>query len=143
MAVDEGVGALRVTAEVMGSDGSSSMATVSAASLAMLHAGAPLSSMTAGISVGLVRAPAEGTGPADGGAWSDAAASELDVVIEAVHAAKEGAGGGGGGGGAAAAAAAAAAAHGEEETGMVAALRPVLRQIEFYLSAENLAGREN
>jgi polyribonucleotide nucleotidyltransferase len=46
--------AVRITSEVMGSNGSTSMATVCAGSLALLDAGVPLKRPVAGISVGLV-----------------------------------------------------------------------------------------
>jgi len=45
---------VRVNADVLGSDGSSSMATVCAGSMALMHAGVPLAKHVAGISVGLV-----------------------------------------------------------------------------------------
>lgn len=45
---------VRATSEVMGSDGSSSMASVCGASLALMDAGVPLPQHVAGISVGLV-----------------------------------------------------------------------------------------
>lgn len=46
--------AIRVTSEVMESNGSTSMATVCAGTLALMDAGVPLKSVVAGISVGLV-----------------------------------------------------------------------------------------
>lgn len=46
--------AIRVTSEVTGSDGSSSMATVCGASLALMDAGVPLVRPVAGISIGAV-----------------------------------------------------------------------------------------
>ncbi len=49
--------AVRVTSEVSGSDGSSSMATVCGASLALMDAGVPIRTPVAGISVGLVTPP--------------------------------------------------------------------------------------
>ena len=45
---------IRVTSEVLGSDGSSSMATVCGASLALFDAGVPMSSHVAGVAMGLV-----------------------------------------------------------------------------------------
>jgi polyribonucleotide nucleotidyltransferase len=45
-------------AETMGSDGSTSMATVCGASLALAHAGVPLRALAAGVSVGLYSDPA-------------------------------------------------------------------------------------
>ena len=45
---------IRLVSEVMESNGSSSMATVCAGSLALLHAGVPLKNPVAGISVGLI-----------------------------------------------------------------------------------------
>ncbi|KAF0687958.1 Aste57867_20339 [Aphanomyces stellatus] len=45
---------IRMTSETMGSDGSSSMATVCGVSLALLDAGVPLKAPVAGVSVGLV-----------------------------------------------------------------------------------------
>ena len=48
---------VRVTSEVSGSDGSSSMATVCGASLALMDAGVPLRAPAAGISIGLVSPP--------------------------------------------------------------------------------------
>lgn len=56
---------VRITSEITGSDGSSSMATVCGATLALMDAGVPISAPVAGISVGLVtdgdplRPPAE------------------------------------------------------------------------------------
>ncbi len=47
---------VRVTSDVLSSDGSSSMATVSAGCLALMDAGAPVARHVAGVSVGLVRA---------------------------------------------------------------------------------------
>lgn len=47
--------ALRLTADVLGSDGSSSMATVCGASLALIHAGVPLRAPVAGVAVGALR----------------------------------------------------------------------------------------
>lgn len=47
----------RISAEVMASDGSSSMATVCAGSLALLHSGAPLREAVAGVAMGLVTGP--------------------------------------------------------------------------------------
>lgn len=49
--------AVRVVADVLESDGSSSMATVCAGSLALMDAGVPISQPVAGISIGLVRTP--------------------------------------------------------------------------------------
>lgn len=49
--------AVRVTSDVTASDGSSSMATVCGASLALMDAGVPISSPVAGISIGLVTPP--------------------------------------------------------------------------------------
>jgi polyribonucleotide nucleotidyltransferase len=49
--------AVRVTSDVTASDGSSSMATVCGASLALMDAGVPIASPVAGISVGLVTPP--------------------------------------------------------------------------------------
>lgn len=46
--------ALRLSAEVLGSDGSSSMATVCAGSLALLNSGAPLKEPVAGVAMGLL-----------------------------------------------------------------------------------------
>ena len=46
--------AVRVTSEVTSSDGSSSMATVCGASLALMDAGVPIKTPVAGITVGLV-----------------------------------------------------------------------------------------
>ncbi len=51
---DEFPYALRVSSEVMSSNGSTSMATVCSASMALLDAGVPLKRQVAGISVGLV-----------------------------------------------------------------------------------------
>ncbi len=48
---------LRVTSEILGSNGSSSMATVCGSSLALMDAGVPISDAVVGISVGLVTAP--------------------------------------------------------------------------------------
>ncbi|KAI5075919.1 hypothetical protein GOP47_0009995 [Adiantum capillus-veneris] len=53
---------VRVTSEVMASDGSSSMATVCGGSLALMDAGVPLRSHVAGVSVGLITAVDETTG---------------------------------------------------------------------------------
>ncbi|KAH7298025.1 hypothetical protein KP509_25G023900 [Ceratopteris richardii] len=53
---------VRVTSEVMASDGSSSMATVCGGSLALMDAGVPLRSHVAGVSVGLVSKVDEETG---------------------------------------------------------------------------------
>ncbi|KAF4322930.1 hypothetical protein G195_002620 [Phytophthora kernoviae 00238/432] len=47
---------VRMTSEVVGSDGSSSMATVCGVSLALMDAGVPVSSAVAGIAIGLVTA---------------------------------------------------------------------------------------
>ena len=44
----------RMNSEIMSSDGSSSMATVCGASLALMDAGVPIKSHVAGISIGLV-----------------------------------------------------------------------------------------
>jgi polyribonucleotide nucleotidyltransferase len=48
---------VRVAAEVTSSDGSSSMASTCAASLALMDAGVPISSVVAGVTVGLVSTP--------------------------------------------------------------------------------------
>lgn len=48
---------VRVTSEILGSNGSSSMATVCGASLALMDAGVPISDAVVGISVGLVTGP--------------------------------------------------------------------------------------
>lgn len=48
---------IRSTSEVTGSDGSSSMATVCGATLALLDAGVPLKAPVAGVSVGLITPP--------------------------------------------------------------------------------------
>ena len=48
---------LRVTSEILGSNGSSSMATVCGASLALMDAGVPISDAVVGISIGLVTGP--------------------------------------------------------------------------------------
>eukprot|EP00250_Pteridium_aquilinum_P003497 c13815_g1_i1 orf=897-3683(-) len=53
---------VRVTSEVMASDGSSSMATVCGGSLALMDAGVPLRSHVAGVSVGLITTVDELTG---------------------------------------------------------------------------------
>lgn len=53
---------VRVTSEVMASDGSSSMATVCGGSLALMDAGVPLRCHVAGVSIGLVTAVDELTG---------------------------------------------------------------------------------
>lgn len=47
----------RLSAEVMASDGSSSMATVCAGSMALMHSGAPLRSAVAGVAMGLITGP--------------------------------------------------------------------------------------
>lgn len=62
--------ALRVSAEVLASDGSSSMASVCAGSMAIMDAGGPLREPVAGIAMGLV--------PADG---SDNGNDEDDVIL--------------------------------------------------------------
>lgn len=54
--------ALRLSAEVMASDGSSSMATVCAGSMALMDAGAPLKEPVAGVAIGLVSRNGEGKG---------------------------------------------------------------------------------
>ncbi|MCO5551037.1 hypothetical protein L7F22_004533 [Adiantum nelumboides] len=59
---DEFPYSVRVTSEVMASDGSSSMATVCGGSLALMDAGVPLRSHVAGVSVGLVTTVNESTG---------------------------------------------------------------------------------
>ena len=46
---------IRVTSEIMGSNGSSSMATVCGASLSMMDAGVPIAAPVAGIAMGLVK----------------------------------------------------------------------------------------
>ena len=46
---------IRVTSDILGSNGSSSMATVCGATLALMDAGVPVSDPVAGISIGLVR----------------------------------------------------------------------------------------
>ena len=48
---------LRVNSEILGSNGSSSMATVCGASLALMDAGVPISDAVVGISVGMVTGP--------------------------------------------------------------------------------------
>jgi polyribonucleotide nucleotidyltransferase len=48
---------IRVVSEILSSNGSSSMATVSAASLSLMDAGVPLAAPAAGISIGLITAP--------------------------------------------------------------------------------------
>lgn len=45
---------VRLNADVMSSDGSSSMATACAGSLALMHAGVPIARHVAGISIGLI-----------------------------------------------------------------------------------------
>jgi polyribonucleotide nucleotidyltransferase len=54
---------VRVTSEVTGSDGSSSMATVCGATLALMDAGVPIKTPVAGISVGSYCPPAAGFDP--------------------------------------------------------------------------------
>lgn len=56
---------VRVTSEVTGSDGSSSMATVTGATLALMDAGVPIRRPVAGVSVGMVTEPSVAAG--DGG----------------------------------------------------------------------------
>jgi len=107
---------VRVAAETLGSSGSSSMAAVCAASLAMRAAGVPLSDDAAGVSVGLAyeRPPQLGL-----------AAGASDAGEAAKWYAGAGAGGGGAGGaggGAAGGVAAAAAAAGR--SAQVAPARP-------------------
>ena len=46
---------IKVSSEIMGSDGSSSMATVCGTSLALFDAGIPMKSAVAGVSIGLVQ----------------------------------------------------------------------------------------
>ncbi|KAL9681748.1 hypothetical protein QQ045_013536 [Rhodiola kirilowii] len=53
---------VRITSEVMASDGSTSMATVCGASMALMDAGIPIKEHVAGISVGLVTAVDQSTG---------------------------------------------------------------------------------
>jgi len=48
---------IRVVSEILASNGSSSMATVSAASMSLMDAGVPISSPVAGIAMGLIDAP--------------------------------------------------------------------------------------
>lgn len=48
---------IAVTAEVMASNGSSSMATVCAGSLAMMDAGVPIKNPVSGIAIGLITKP--------------------------------------------------------------------------------------
>lgn len=54
--------AIRVTSEVTGSDGSSSMATVCGASLSLMDAGVPIKTPVAGLSIGLITPPEFGEG---------------------------------------------------------------------------------
>lgn len=61
--IDEFPYTVRMTSETMGSDGSSSMATVCGVSLALMDAGVPIKAQVAGISIGLIT---EGD-PFDGG----------------------------------------------------------------------------
>jgi polyribonucleotide nucleotidyltransferase len=61
-------GQVRVAAEVLGSNGSSSMATACAATLACLDAGVPLTSPVAGVSIGLVSRPRQAPPTAAAGA---------------------------------------------------------------------------
>lgn len=58
---------VRVTSEISGSDGSSSMATVCGASVALMDAGVPLKEHVAGISIGMVSTPE--LGKLETGAW--------------------------------------------------------------------------
>jgi len=53
--------AIRMTSEVTGSNGSSSMASVCGATLALLDAGVPISAPVAGLSIGLVKREDRGT----------------------------------------------------------------------------------
>jgi polyribonucleotide nucleotidyltransferase len=53
---------VRVTAEVTGSDGSSSMATATGATLALLDAGVPIRRPVAGVSIGMVTEPSASSG---------------------------------------------------------------------------------
>lgn len=53
--------AIRLTSEVTGSNGSSSMASVCGATLALLDAGVPISAPVAGVSVGLAMEDSNGT----------------------------------------------------------------------------------
>ena len=72
--------AVRLHAETTSSDGSSSMATVCGGSLAMVHAGVPIRHLAAGVSIGLVRAPATcaaGSGDGNGDL-------ELDTSLDAM-----------------------------------------------------------
>lgn len=52
----------RLSAEVMASDGSSSMATVCAGSMALMHSGAPLQSAVAGVAMGLITGSSSDSG---------------------------------------------------------------------------------
>ena len=85
-----GVGAafpysVRVTSEVSGSDGSSSMATVCGASLALQDAGVPMKAAAAGISIGLVSPPAPRPPPrqvAAAAAPASAAPTAMSIEVE-------------------------------------------------------------
>ncbi|KAJ0401516.1 hypothetical protein P43SY_009376 [Pythium insidiosum] len=55
-AIDEFPYTIRMTSETMGSDGSSSMATVCGVTMALMDAGVPIKAPVAGISIGLVTA---------------------------------------------------------------------------------------
>ena len=57
---------VRLTSEVMGSNGSSSMATVCGATLALLDAGVPISFPVAGVSVGLAMSDSDEVTDASG-----------------------------------------------------------------------------
>ena len=58
--------ALRVSADVLGSDGSSSMARVCAGSLALMDCGAPIREAVAGVAMGLISdEAAEGAEPVE------------------------------------------------------------------------------
>ena len=100
---------IRVTSEVTGSNGSSSMASACAASLALMDAGVPVKAAVAGVSIGLLSPPEDG---AEEGAAAAAAAAAAATAGEMM-----GVGGGERGSVAAADAAAVAGGEGQEEEG--------------------------
>ncbi len=76
---------IRLTSEVLESNGSSSMASICGGSLALMDAGVKLSHPAAGVAIGLVtKSPPEGSGIEDYRLLTDILVSLLSAILSLV-----------------------------------------------------------
>jgi len=73
---------IRLTSEVLESNGSSSMATVCGGSMALLDAGVPISTPAAGVAVGLISRPKDVAGGPKEGSCSDGQDRDYQVLVD-------------------------------------------------------------